>query len=154
MSIRVFLHTSSKRAEAKALLDSGATENFINEGYARWLRMPFKRLEKPRMVFNVDRTPNRTGDIKFYTDLEVQTGDQKTRMRFFLTDLGPQKDFGLPMVRSSSTPYRLGQRMDRLQPTSSSGKNVECQPFPNESCQKEKEMGQREDVCGLHGLPK
>jgi hypothetical protein len=91
MSIRVFLHTSSKRAEAKALLDSGATENFINEGYARWLCMPFKHLEKPRTVFNVDGTPNRTGDIKFYTDLEVQTGDQKTRMRFFLTDLGPQK---------------------------------------------------------------
>ena len=91
MSIRVFLHTSSKRAEASALLDSGATENFINEGYARWLRIPFKRLRTPREVYNVDGTPNKNGQIEFFTDLEVRTGEQRTKMRFFLTELGPQK---------------------------------------------------------------
>ena len=91
MSIRVFLHTSSKRAEASALLDSGATENFINEGYARWLRIPFKRLRNPREVYNVDGTPNKNGRIEFFTDLEVRTGEQRTKMRFFLTELGPQK---------------------------------------------------------------
>jgi RNase H-like domain found in reverse transcriptase/Reverse transcriptase (RNA-dependent DNA polymerase)/Integrase zinc binding domain/Chromo (CHRromatin Organisation MOdifier) domain len=91
MSIRVFLHTSSKRAEAPALLDSGATENFINEGYARWLRLPFKRLVKPRAIYNVDGTPNRKGHIRFYTDLEVRTGEDRRKMRFFLTDLGPQR---------------------------------------------------------------
>ena len=91
MSIRVFLHTSSKRAEASALLDSGATENFIDEGYARWLRIPFKRLLTPREVYNVDGTPNKNGRIEFFTDLEVRTGEQRTKMRFFLTELGPQK---------------------------------------------------------------
>ena len=91
MSIRVFLHTSSKRAEASALLDSGATENFLNEGYARWLRIPFKRLRTPREVYNVDGTPNKNGRIEFFTDLEVRTGEQRTKMRFFLTELGPQR---------------------------------------------------------------
>ena len=91
MSIRVFLHTSSKRAETSALLDSGATENFINEGYARWLRIPFKQLRTPREVYNVDGTPNKNGRIEFFTDLEVRTGEQRTKMRFFLTELGPQK---------------------------------------------------------------
>jgi len=75
ISIRVFLHTSNKRAETTALLDSGATENFINKRYARWLRLPFKRLAKPRAVYNVDGSKNSQGDIKFYTDLEVQTSD-------------------------------------------------------------------------------
>ena len=91
MSIRVFLHTSNKRAETTALLDSGATENFINKRYARWLRLPFKRLAKPRAVYNVDGSKNSQGDIKFYTDLEVQTGEQRKSMRFFLTELGPQQ---------------------------------------------------------------
>jgi hypothetical protein len=91
MSIRVFLHTSNKRAETTTLLDSGATENFINKRYARWLRLPFKRLDRPRAVYNVDGTKNSQGDIKFYTDLEVQTGEQRKRMRFFLTELGPQQ---------------------------------------------------------------
>ena len=35
MSIKVFVHTLSKRAETSALLDTGATENFINEAYVR-----------------------------------------------------------------------------------------------------------------------
>ena len=90
MSIRVFLHTSNKRAETTALLDSGATENFISKQYAQWLRLPFKRLIRPRAVYNVNGSKIKQGDIKFYTDLEVQTGEQKKNMRFFLTNLGPQ----------------------------------------------------------------
>ena len=89
MSIRVYLHTSNKRAETPALLDSGATENFINHRYATHMRLPVKRLPTPRKVFNVDGTPNKKGDIQFYTDLEVRTGQKNTNMRFFLTDLGP-----------------------------------------------------------------
>ena len=71
MSIRVYIHTSNKRAETPALLDSGATENFINHRYATHLCLPIKRLPNPRKVFNVDGTPNKKGDIQFYTDLEV-----------------------------------------------------------------------------------
>src|SRR6202789_1725156 len=62
MSIRVFIHTMSKRAETPALLDSGATENFINHQYATHLRLPTKRLEKARKVYNVDGTLNKKGD--------------------------------------------------------------------------------------------
>ena len=90
MSIRVYLHTSNKRAETPALLDSGATENFINHRYATHMRLPVKRLLTPRKVFNVDGTLNKKGDIQFYTDLEVKTGQKHTNIRFFLTDLGPQ----------------------------------------------------------------
>ena len=91
MSIRVYLHTLNKRAETPALLDSGATENFINHRYATHMRLPVKKLPTPRKVFNVDGTPNKKGDIQFYTDLEVRTGQKNTNMRFFLTDLGPQR---------------------------------------------------------------
>ena len=59
--------------------------------YATHLKLPIKRLPNPRKVFNVDGTPNKKGDIQFYTDLEVRTGQKNTNMRFFLTDLGPQR---------------------------------------------------------------
>src|SRR6266849_1705506 len=91
MSIRVFLHTSRKRAETPALLDSGATENFINHRYAQSLNLPVKRLPNPRKVYNVDGTTNQREDILFYTDLEVRIGENRTNMRFFLTELGPQR---------------------------------------------------------------
>ena len=41
----------------------------------------------------MDGTRNKNGDIKHYTDLEMQTGDQKVWLRFFLTDLTDQKAF-------------------------------------------------------------
>jgi hypothetical protein len=77
MSIRVYIHTASKRAETPALLDTGATENFINHQYATHLRLPVKRLQNPRKVYNVDGTPNKKGEIQFYTDLEVRTAAQE-----------------------------------------------------------------------------
>ena len=42
-------------------------------------------------VYNVDGSLNRKGDIRFYTDLEVQTGEKRTNMRFFATELGPHQ---------------------------------------------------------------
>ena len=91
MSIKVYVNTSNKRAETSALLDSGATENFITTHYANWLRLPIKQLPRARKVCNVDGTSNKQGDITHFTDLEVQTGAKRVKMRFFLTDLGEQK---------------------------------------------------------------
>src|SRR6267142_1436965 len=91
MTLRFFIHSKSKRAEAIALIDSGATENFMNLGYAKHLQLPIKRLEEPRSLFNVDGTTNKSGSLQFYTDLQVQTGSQRTNLRFFLTDLGDNK---------------------------------------------------------------
>jgi len=91
MTLHFFIHSKSKRAEAIALIDSGATENFMNLAYAKYLQLPIKRLEEPRSLFNVDGTTNKSGSLQFYTDLQVQTGSQRTNLRFFLTDLGDNK---------------------------------------------------------------
>jgi hypothetical protein len=39
----------------------------------------------------VDGTENKSGKLKYYTDLEIQTGSNRTQMHFFLTDLGEHK---------------------------------------------------------------
>ena len=91
MQLHLFIHLSQKRAETTVLLDSGATENFISMKYAKELRLPIKRLQQPQPVYNVDGTQNKNGDIKHYTNLEMQTGDQKVWLQFFLTDLADQK---------------------------------------------------------------
>jgi transposase InsO family protein len=91
MTVRTYLHSSRKRAETVALLDLGATENFMNLEYAKWLGLTIKQLPTLRPIFNVDGTPNWQGQLQFYTDLKVQTGRTHTRMRFFLTNLGEHK---------------------------------------------------------------
>src|SRR6266446_4512488 len=91
MTVRVFIHSNSKRAETISLLDSGATENFLNLDYAKWLKLPIKRLPFPRRLFNIDGTENKAGRLQFYTDLAIRTGSTTTNMRFFLTQLGEHK---------------------------------------------------------------
>jgi hypothetical protein len=91
MTVRFFIHTKSKRAEALALVDSGATKNFMNLDYARYLCLPIQRLAQPRKLYNVDGTSNQSSDLLYYSDLSVQTGDKRVTLRFFLSNLGKNK---------------------------------------------------------------
>jgi hypothetical protein len=70
----------AKRAESIALLDFGATENFMNLAYAKWLQLPIKQLESPRPLYNVNRTKNKSGRLKYYMDLEVWMGATTTTL--------------------------------------------------------------------------
>jgi hypothetical protein len=91
MTVHFLLHTKSKRAEALALVDSGATKNFMNLDYARYLHLPIKRLAQPRKLYNVDGTSNQSGNLLYYSDLSVQTGDKRITLQFFLSNLGENK---------------------------------------------------------------
>ncbi len=91
MTVRFFVHSIAKRAEAVALLDSGATKNFMNLSYAKWLKLPIKQLPNPCKLFNVDGTENRSGDLCYYTVLNVRTGATTVPLQFFLSDLGEHK---------------------------------------------------------------
>jgi hypothetical protein len=63
----------------------------MNLTYAKWLRLPIKRLPNPRKLFNVNGMENKAGELLFYTDLQVWSGGQNTMLRFFLSDLGEHK---------------------------------------------------------------
>ena len=91
MTVWFFVHSIAKRAEAIALVDSGATENFINLTYAKWLHLPIKKMAIPRKLFNVDGTENKSGELQHYVDLQTRTGTHMTTLHFFLSDLGEHK---------------------------------------------------------------
>ena len=59
--------------------------------YAQKLGLPIRKLLEPQEVYNVDGTPNKGGEIKYYADLSVQTGQDFTLFRFFLTNMGSSK---------------------------------------------------------------
>jgi hypothetical protein len=63
MTLRVYMDIRSKRAKTIALLDSGATENFINISYTQKLNLPIQRLTQERRLFNVNGTPNKAGTL-------------------------------------------------------------------------------------------
>ncbi len=74
MMLRVYMHSKLKRANTIALLDSGATENFMSLQHAKYLQLPIKVLAEPQRLFNVDGTRNKAGDLKYYTNLHTRMG--------------------------------------------------------------------------------
>ncbi len=104
MTLHVFIQSKSKRAEAITLLDSGATENFISINYAKKLGIPIRKLPYKRRLFNVDGTPNKAGMLKYYVDMSTRTGEKRTHLRYFLTDLGEnQVILGYPWFTSAQS---------------------------------------------------
>ena len=85
------MHAQEEQAVDTALIDSGAMENFMKLSYAQKLKLPIKELQEPQEVYNVDGTPNKGGEIKYYADLSVQTGQDFTLFQFFLTNTGSSK---------------------------------------------------------------
>ena len=87
MTLHVYIHSRSKRVKTVTLLDSGATENFINISYAQKLNLPIRRLTQERRLFNVNGTLNKAGTLKYYTNIITRTGTKCMHLRYFLTDL-------------------------------------------------------------------
>ena len=67
------------KAEEIGLLDTGATENFINHMTVARLRLGTKKLPFKRAVYNVDGTLNCHGTIDRACDLLVSRGNKKAR---------------------------------------------------------------------------
>jgi hypothetical protein len=88
MKIPVSFQTSYARADKQILVDSGATDNFIDPRLIKRLGLRSLRLERPRKIWNIDGTNNKAGMILDYVDLNVQSGNKGTKMRFLITDLG------------------------------------------------------------------
>src|SRR5258708_14034784 len=90
MQVPVSVRTNYKTTNIKALVDSGATDNFISPDFARRMGLGSMPLEWPRKVWNIDNTENRVGSITHSITLDVQTKGQRTDMVFLVTELGAE----------------------------------------------------------------
>ena len=88
MRIPVSVRASYNKANVRALVDSGATDNFMNPTFAKQMGIGLRTLDKPKNIFNIDNTANQAGQITHYTTLSVTTGGTTQEMRFLITDIG------------------------------------------------------------------
>ena len=70
------------------LVDSGATNNFMNPTFTKRMRIGLHTLDKPKNIFNIDNTANQAGQITHYTMLLVTMGGTTQEMRFLITNIG------------------------------------------------------------------
>jgi len=89
------------QVEETALLDTGATENFINYKTVARLRLGTQKLTIPRPVFNMDRTNNCHGTITHACNLIVKQGNWKEWQHFYVSNLGKDRFIlGYPWFRA------------------------------------------------------
>jgi len=94
----------------KALLDSGATECFLNTNKVRELDLPKKKLNKPKEVRNVDGTLNVDGSITHETFLKVRLNGKEKTLRFYLANIGNEEAIlGYPFLESLDPTINWGK---------------------------------------------
>jgi hypothetical protein len=91
MRVPVSIRTSYFMADKKALVDLGATDNFMHPAFAKRMGLGLQKLPTPKKIFNIDNTSNKSGMITHFLDLNVQTNGINKEMRFLVTDIGHEE---------------------------------------------------------------
>jgi hypothetical protein len=76
---------------AEGMLDSGATDEFIDEDEVKERKLPRIQLDRAIPVYNVDGTPNIRGSIMERCELTMRYQDHYETIRFYITKLGKKK---------------------------------------------------------------
>jgi Retroviral aspartyl protease len=82
------LITYQRKEEIKALVDSGAMDNFIDFHTVNKLKLETQKIPNPRRVLNMDETQNQGGLIEHSVHLYIERGGQQIWTQFFVTNLG------------------------------------------------------------------
>src|ERR1700761_8001635 len=90
-----FLHATNGLT-ADALVDTGATHNFLSPQFVHAFNLKKCPLLKPRIIRNIDGTRNKGGNITHYVDLTVALGEAphnwfnapRQNQRFYVAELG------------------------------------------------------------------
>jgi predicted aspartyl protease len=99
MQIPFFL--SGVRKVENALIDSGATDNFITPLLAKRMGLQIQKLRIPKPILTVDGSEHKQGQITEYVDLVLQLGNQKKKQRFYIATLGHDRAIlGFPFLQS------------------------------------------------------
>jgi hypothetical protein len=78
-------------ADKKALVDSGATDNFMHPAFAKRMGLGLQTLPNPKKIFNIDNTTNKSGMITHFLDLNVRANGINKEMRFLVMDIGHEE---------------------------------------------------------------
>ena len=131
-----------KTADETALIDSGATENFIDVEVWRALNIGWFCLAKTIPVHNVDGSINKNGNIDSYVWLKVRFGRQEKNMKFYLTSIGKERFIlGYPFLRAFNPAILEGKY--RLKPSAFDAHKTKYAHYNGKPS--EKKEGRRQD---------
>jgi hypothetical protein len=113
MTISLTVNMWHKTTKVEALLDCGATHNFIDPNTISSLNMGTRLLPQPLIVRNIDGTINSDGTITRYCNLWVRRGNREECLGFYVANLGRDcimwdtlgSNYIVPRSTGSTIPY-------------------------------------------------
>ncbi|KIJ42183.1 hypothetical protein M422DRAFT_171582, partial [Sphaerobolus stellatus SS14] len=88
VSVQMKTLDTGLRVSMEALLDCGATGQFLDMKYVREHKLNTRKLPRPIPVYNVDGSLNKSGSIQEEIDVILTFQDHTERATFAVTDLG------------------------------------------------------------------
>jgi len=147
--IPVHLKTTDTLEETstEAMVDTGATGDFIDRDFVAAGNLPTRKLSKPNPVFNVDGTPNEAGSINEVVDMLMIYNGHSERIMLAVTRLGKQSmilGFTWLEKHNPEIDFRAKTvKMTRCLPRCCSG----CQAEKKEQRTRKKEESHRINAC-------
>ena len=87
--------------EMTALIDSGATGNFIDLGLLSLANFPLKRMSQPICAFNVDGSLNKRGTIMWKASTRMLLSKEPENIEFMVVGLGRRQIIlGMPWLKT------------------------------------------------------
>jgi hypothetical protein len=109
MTIPLSVYMWHKKTETTALLDSGATHNFIDKRAVTSLGLGTRTLSHPLQVNNVDGTINSEGSITRFCNLWIRQGGKTVKLGFYIANLGSDRIIlGHPWFKSFNPSINWG----------------------------------------------
>jgi len=90
LPIEVSTTDTSEVHSVKALLDSGATGNFIDRDFIQMKDINARSISRPIPVYNMDGSPNETGQISEVVDVVLHYKTHSERTLLAVSSLGKQ----------------------------------------------------------------
>jgi hypothetical protein len=127
MQIPFFL--SGVQKVENALVDSGATDNFITPLLVKWLGLRAQKLWIPKPILTVDGLEHKQGRITDYVDLILKLGEQWRKQRFYIATLGQDRAIlGFPFLNK----FNPNINWTKNKITSIAGVQIEPELVPQE----------------------
>jgi hypothetical protein len=88
LNIPILFTNKDGTVASEALINSGATENFMDKRAVKWLSIGRICLGQTKKVCNVDGTLNQAEEITHFCVLKTKLGQKEKAQKFYITDLG------------------------------------------------------------------
>ena len=100
---QIKIQSRTLHSTVQALIDSGATENFISPNVIDHYRIPVFKIPTPRIIRNVDGSKNSIGSITHACNLRIQHKGITEMHKFYVIDLGSDSMLlGMPFLAATN----------------------------------------------------